>query len=183
MMVRLTSSKPRKSAREYAIDCLSRRALSHCELEARLCARGYEGSEIKAVMDKMEKWGYLDDRELALMVAENRLKRYSRRRVLQDLQNRGLESQVIEQVLELTYSRDNELQQCLTLAERWWVQESKRWEQNNQVKKVKKTIPRELWLQQRVAQKLVRRGYPLDMVKNVLYRIQTLIDEHGAADV
>jgi regulatory protein len=177
MMVRLTSSKPLKSAREYAVDCLSRRALTHHELKTRLQEKGYENSEVNDVLEKMEKLGYLNDQELALTVSESRLKRYSRRRVLQDLQNRGLVPQVIEQAMESTYSRDDELQQCLILAKRWWIQESRHWERRIQEKDSKRSVPRELWLQQKVARKLVQRGYPSDMVRNVLYQIQTKGDE------
>ncbi|MDR3540140.1 MAG: RecX family transcriptional regulator [Desulfosporosinus sp.] len=173
MMVRWTSSKPLKSAREVALDCLSRRALTHYELEARLREKGYESSEVNEVLEKMEKLGYLNDQELALTVSQNRLKRYSRRRVLQDLQNRGLVPQVIEQALGLTYSSDEEFQQCLTLAKRWWVQEGKRWEQRIQEQYLDKALPRQLSLQQKIARKLVQRGYPSDMVRNVLYQIRT----------
>ena len=173
-MVRLTSSKPLKSAREVAVNCLSRRALTHYELETRLKEKGYESSEVNEVLEKMEKLGYLNDQELALTVSQNRLKRYSRRRVLQDLQNRGLVPQVIEQALGSTYSSDDEFQQCLTLAKRWWVQEGKRWDQRIHQDRTKKFLPRELSLQQKVARKLLQRGYPSDMVRNVLYQIHSI---------
>ena len=173
-MVRLTSSKPLKSAREVALDCLSRRALTRYELEIRLKEKGYESSEVNEVLGKMEKLGYLNDQELALTVSQNRLKRYSRRRVLQDLQNRGLDPQVVEQALGSTYSSDDEFQQCLTLAKRWWAQEGKRWDQRIDHDRAKKSLPRDLSLQQKVARKLVQRGYPSDMVRNVLNQIQTI---------
>ncbi|MDR3584873.1 MAG: RecX family transcriptional regulator [Desulfosporosinus sp.] len=175
MMVHLTNSKPLKSAQEVAVDCLSRRPLTHYELETRLKEKGYQSLEVKEVLEKMAKLGYLNDQDLALTVSQSRLKRYSQRRVRQDLQNRGLEPHVIEQALELTYSSDDEFQQCLTLAERWWLQESKRWEQRvqDQNKDTRTALPRQLLLQQKVARKLVQRGYPSDMVRNVLYQIQT----------
>jgi len=173
-MVPLTNSKPRKSAREVALDSLSRRALTHYELETRLKEKGYESSEINEVLVKMQKLGYLNDQELALTVSQNRLKRYSRRRVLQDLQNRGLELQVVEKALEATYSGDDEWRQCLTLAKQWWLQEGKRWDQRLHQDSTKKSLPRELSLQQKVARKLIQRGYPSDMVRNVLYKIQTM---------
>jgi len=172
-MVRVTSSKHIKSAREVALDCLSRRALTHYELETRLKEKGYESSEVNDLLENMKKLGYLNDQELALTVSQNRLKRYSRRRVLLDLQNRGFEPQVVEQALEFTYSSDAEIQQCLTLAKRWWVQEGKRWDQKNCRDSTKKLLPRELSLQQKIARKLVQRGYPSDMVRSVLYQIQT----------
>jgi len=174
MMVRLTSSKSLKSAWVVAVDCLSRRSMTHYELETRLLEKGFNNSEVNEVLIKMEKYGYLNDQELALTVAQNRLKRYSRRRVLQDLENRGLVPQVIDQALESTYSSDAEFQQCLALAKRWWAQESKRWEQRIQEKQAHKSVPRELWLRQKVARKLVQRGYPSDMVRNVLYQIQSM---------
>ncbi|MHB8076146.1 regulatory protein RecX [Desulfosporosinus fructosivorans] len=175
-MIPLTSSKPLKSAREVALDCLSRRALTHYELETRLKGKGYESSEVNEVLEKMEKLGYLNDQELALTVAQNRLKRYSQRRVLQDLQNRGLAPQVVEHALESSYSSDVEFQQCLTLAKRWWAQEGTRWDQRiRHQETTKKALPRELSLQQKVARKLIQRGYTSDMVRNVL---QTIINEN-----
>ncbi|TGE35214.1 regulatory protein RecX [Desulfosporosinus fructosivorans] len=174
-MIPLTNSKPLKSAREVALDCLSRRALTHYELETRLKGKGYESSEVNEVLEKMEKLGYLNDQELALTVAQNRLKRYSQRRVLQDLQNRGLAPQVVEHALESSYSSDAEFQQCVTLARRWCAQEGTRWDQRIRYQETtKKALPRELSLQQKVARKLIQRGYTSDMVRNVL---QTIINE------
>ena len=176
-MVRLTSSKPLKSAREVALNCLSRRALTHHELKSRLQEKSYESSKVNEVLEKMERLGYLNDEELALTVAQSRLKRYSRRRVLQDLQNRGLVPQVIEQALESTYSSDDEFLQCLTLGKQWWDQEGKRWDRRISQDSTKKSLPRELSLQQKVARKLVQRGYPSDMVRSVLYQIHSLNTE------
>lgn len=173
-MNRLTISKSLKSAMEVAVDCLSRRALTHYELETRLREKGFETSEIHRVLARLEELGYLNDQELALTVAQNRLKRYSRRRVLQDLKNRGLAPQLIEQALGSTYSSEDELQQCLTYAKRWWIQEGKRWEQRVHAEQTKRSAPRELWLQQKVSRKLAQRGYPSDMIWNVLSQIQII---------
>lgn len=157
---------------EAALDCVSRRALSQHELEKRLREKGYESSEITVVSVKLQEWGYLNDQELAVMYSKSRLKRYSRLRVQQDMKNRGLVPRLIEQALEETYSKEEEFKQCLILAERWWVQEGKRWEHKNLAKNTKRTIPRELWLQQKITGKLIQRGYPSDIVRNVLSHIQ-----------
>ena len=169
----MTRSKPSKSAREVALNCLTRRALTHYELETRLKQKGYESTEVDEVLEKMEKIGYLNDQELALTISQNRLKRYSRRRVLQDLQNRGLGPEAVEQALELTYSSEAEFQQCLTLAKQWWVREGQRWDRLIQQDRAKKPLPRELALQQKVVRKLVQRGYPTEMVRHVLSHLQT----------
>lgn len=169
--VRLTNSKSPRSAWEVAVDCLSRRALTHYELETRLEKKGFESTDIDRVLTKLEEFGYLNDQELALTYSKSRLKRYSRRRVLHDLQNRGVVPQLIEQALGETYSSDEEFQQCLSFAKRWWGQEGKRWEQRN-TEKTNRSVPRELWLQQKVARRLTQRGYPSDMVRSVLYEIR-----------
>lgn len=176
-MIRLTRSKPSRSAREVALDCLARRALTYCELETRLKEKGYESTEINGVLERLLELGYLNDQELALTFSKDRLKRYSRRRVQQDLRNRGLEPELIEQALGSTYSSDDELQQCLAVAKRWWAQEGKRWEQRIHQDRTQKSLPRELSLQQKVARKLVQRGYPSDMVRYVLYQLQTINNE------
>lgn len=139
--------------------------------------KGYESTEVEGVLKRLLEMGYLNDQELALTFSKNRLQRYSRRRVQQDLRNRGIEPELIEQALGSTYSGDDELLQCLTLAKRWCVQEGKRWDQRVHQDKTKKTLPRELWLQQKIARKLVQRGYPSIMVQNVLYQIQTINNE------
>lgn len=176
-MIRLTKSRPTKSAREVAVDCLARRALSYCELETRLTEKGFESAEVEGVLKRLLEMGYLNDQELAITFSKGRLQRYSRRRVQQDLRNRGIEPELIEQALGSTFSSDEELLQCLALAKRWWVQEGKRWEERVHQDKTKKYLPRELWLQQKIARKLVQRGYPSIVVQNVLYQIQTIHNE------
>lgn len=164
----MTKSKLPKSAMVVAVDCLSRRSMTHHELETRLQEKGFESSEIEKVLDRLQKLGYLNDQDFALMYSESRLKQYSRRRVQQDMKNRGLSPQLIEQTLESTYSSAMEYEQCLALAKRWWIQEGKRWEQRRESDHAKRTVPRELWIQQKVARKLIQRGYPTEFVWKVL---------------
>lgn len=170
-MVRLTKSNTPKSAMEIAINCLSRRSMTHFELESRLKEKGCEDSEINKTMLRLEEWGYLNDQELALTVCQSRLKRYSRRRVINDLHKRGLSPQLIEQALESNYVSKDEYQQCLSLAERWWTDEEKRWEQGLQSGRIKKPMTQKIWLMQKVSRKLVQRGYPSDMIRSALSQI------------
>ena len=156
------------------MNCLTRRALTHHELETRLLKKGYDSSEVHEVLEKMEKIGYLNDQELALTVSQNRLKRYSKRRVLQDLQNRGLVAQVVDEAMAATYSSAAECQQCLNLAKQWWMREGQRWDRTLQQDAPKKSLPRDLAIQQKVARKLIQRGYPSEMVRNVLSQLQTI---------
>lgn len=158
-----------------AVDCLSRRSMTHYELETRLQEKGFESTEIKGVMDRLIKLGYLNDQEFAMMYSRSRLKRYSRRRVEQDMKNRGLGPHLIDQALESTYSSDDEYLQCLALGKQWWVQEGKRWQKRNEAELTKQFIPRELWIQQKVGRKLIQRGYPTELVWKALNNLDTLL--------
>ncbi|WP_047808317.1 regulatory protein RecX [Desulfosporosinus acididurans] len=171
-MILLRNNQSPKSAWEAALDSLSRRALTKRELETRLNDKGYESSQIQSVIDKLLGYGYLNDRELALTYAKSRLHRYSRRRVTMDMRNRGIASDLIEQVLEEVYSWDEEAKLCLALAQKWRVQEEQRWEEKALKDSEKKTVPQELWVQQRVVRKLIQRGYPSDIVQNVLAKMR-----------
>lgn len=173
MMIHLTKFNPPKSAMVIAVDCLSRRSMTHYELEMRLQEKGFESSEIKGVIDRLVKLGYLNDQEFALMYSRNRLKRYSRRRVEQDMKNRGLGPHLIEQALESTYSVDDEYHQCLKLGKQWWVQEGKCWEKRNEAEPAKEFFPRELWIQQKVGRKLIQRGYSTELVWKALKSLKT----------
>ncbi len=156
------------------MDCLSRRALTNHELETRLSDKGFEIEEIHKAMHKLENYGYLNDQELALNYSKGRLKRYSRRRVIADMQNRGIAPHLIEQVLGEVYSRDEESQQCLSLARKWWAQEEQHWEEKVSKETNRKFVPVKLWVQQKVARKLMQRGYSSDMVRDVIAEIQSL---------
>ncbi|AFM42112.1 hypothetical protein Desaci_3211 [Desulfosporosinus acidiphilus SJ4] len=180
-MVPLTKNKPKKSAWEAALDSLSRRALTNCELETRLTEKGYENQEIEKVIAKLTDYGYLNDQELALNYSKSRLKRYSRRRVISDMKNRGIAGTLIEQVLQEVYSGDEESKLCLALAQRWWAQEEQRWEEKTSKDPDKKSPPVELWVRQRVARKLLQRGYPSEMVRNVIMEMRIESSHLGQA--
>lgn len=164
----MKSSKPGKSANEAALDSLSRRALTCSELETRLKNKGYADGEVKPVVAKLLEWGYLNDQELALAYCQNRLKRFSRRRVHRDLFNRGVASELIEQALEAAYSSADEYRQCSALAEQWRRQEESSWEHMNSTAETRPKIPRDLRIRQRVFRKLAQRGYSSEMIRSVL---------------
>lgn len=177
----MTKAKTGKSAWVLLLEQLSRRSLTGYELETRLRARNYPSQEVQAALEKAEQLGYLDDRELALAFAQSRLKRYSRCRVRQDLQRRGIDGQIVEEVLAAVYSEEEEFQQCLALAERWWLLAGQRKEMSDDNGKneignrryiEQAEISGEFVQQQKVAGKLRQRGYSCEMVRKALREIQ-----------
>ena len=177
-MICLTSKpKPPKSAWESALDSLSRRELTRHELERRLTDKGFAGEDVEAALLKVTDYGYLNDREVALNYSQSRLKRHSRRQVILDMQKRGLTADLIEQTLKEVYSRDEESRQCSELARKWWAQEEKHWTDKSAKAAPGQILPRKLWVQQRVAQKLRQRGYPSEMIRSVLWEAGSAEDD------
>lgn len=157
-----------KSALDTALTFLSKRALTHYELKMRLEKKGYSEDEISEAMERVEGWGYINDQAYALSFSQSKLLVWSRKRVQQELLRRGINSSIIEDVLDQVFKVEQELSQCLNLAQKMWAQEAKRWETSYQFKKTYAKIPRELFLKQKIGQKLAQKGYPLNVIHQVL---------------
>lgn len=161
-----------KSALDTALTFLSRRSLTRYELQIRLEKKEYSEEEISEAMRRVEGWGYINDRALALSFSQSKLMTYSRRRVRQELLKRGIPSTIIEEVLEQVFLPKQEFEQCADLANKLWSLEAKRWENSYQYKKTYAKIPRTLFLNQKVGQKLVQKGYPMEVIRRVLEDLQ-----------
>ncbi|HVJ50512.1 regulatory protein RecX [Desulfitobacterium sp.] len=157
-----------KSALDTALTYLSRRALTHYELKLRLEKKEYSETEIQEAMERVEGWGYVNDQVLALSFAQTKLVSSSRKRVKQELLRRGVAPLLVEEALEQVFEPAQELSQCLDLAKKMWTQEGKRWETSYQYKKTYAHFPRELFLKQKIGQKLAQKGYPLEVISRVL---------------
>ena len=122
-MLRSPSGPASGSARtcyQKALDLLARRAHFRRELESKLRQRGYEESEIEAVLARLEELGYLDDTATAGQWLEERARQggWGRRRLRAELVRRGADSDLAAAVLDRVLPEDDpaELQ---TAVGRW----------------------------------------------------------------
>lgn len=157
-----------KSALDTALTCLSKRALTYFELKIRLEKKGYSEEEINEAMERVEGWGYINDQAYALSFSQSKLSSWSRKRVQQELLRRGVSLIVIEDVLDQVFQTEQELSQCRNLAQKMWIQQVKRWETSYQFKKTYAKLPRDLFLKQKIGQKLAQKGYPLNVIQQAL---------------
>lgn len=160
-----------KSALDTALTYLSRRALTHYELEIRLEKKGYSKAERQEAMERVESWGYVDDRALAFSFAQARLMSSSQKRVKQELLRRGIAPLLVEEVLEDVFEPEQELSQCINYAKKMWTQEERRWETSYQFKKSYVHISRENFIKQKIGQKLVQKGYSLEVIYQAFDRL------------
>lgn len=154
-----------KKALEAALDALSRRALTLWEIEQRLEGKGYPREEISEAIQRLEEWGYLDDRRLALDYCQVRVRGQSRLRLRQGLRRRGVDQTVINEVLAGVFTEEQELEQCLELARKLFQQENKKATPRSGQQKGGMAVPSP---RQKVGAKLLQRGYPMDVVVKAL---------------
>jgi len=90
-----------RKLRERALDLLSRRDHSRSELRSKLLQKGGSADEIEPLLDELEECRYLDDVRFAENFVRYRAgKAWGRIRYRQELLQRGVDSQVVSQVLQ-----------------------------------------------------------------------------------
>ena len=89
-----------RRAYNKAVDLLSRRDHSRKELLDKLRQKGYGEYAVEAI-EKLADYGYIDDRRFARIFAEEliRLKSYGKKRVEQELYRKGVERDIICEVI------------------------------------------------------------------------------------
>ncbi len=89
-----------RRAYNKAVDLLSRRDHSKKELIEKLRQKGH-GEYAFAAIEKLEGYGYIDDRRFAFNFADEliRLKSYGKKRVEQELYRKGVERDIISEVI------------------------------------------------------------------------------------
>ncbi len=97
-------------AKQQAYRFLAYRSQTSSELRDRLHRKGYTAGVIEKVLRELEAEGYVDDRKFALEWARYRLqsKPLGRRRLVWELQRRGLPSESVGEVLREVYAEFDE---------------------------------------------------------------------------
>ena len=91
-----------------AADLLSRRDHSSKELLQKLRQKGYSEGAEKAV-ERLSDLGYIDDRRFAERYADElrRIKKYGKRRIKDELYRKGIDSEIIDEIVsEMEFDND-----------------------------------------------------------------------------
>ena len=103
-----------RRAYNKAIDLLSRRDHSKKELVEKLRQKGH-GEFATAAVERLEGYGYLDDRRFAFTFADEliRLRAYGKKRVEQELYRKGVDREIISEVIEECDYPSDKLQELI----------------------------------------------------------------------
>lgn len=154
-----------QKALDLAVKYLSFKARTEYEIREYLLKKKLDDSVVAAVMAKLKDYRYIDDEAyLKNYLETNRLvNRYGSRRMVQDLKKRGLEEPLLLTLKDL-YPEEMELRCCEAVA-----------------RKSLTSLQNQTALQKRkkLYDKLMRMGYPTEMVREVLGH---LIAEEAASE-
>lgn len=140
-------------AREYALRLLEYRERSEQEIKERMARKNYNERLIKSTIKSLKNHNLVNDRRFARMWAESCLRRsYGRWKVQADLNKKGIDREIVEEVLRESYSKVDEVQIALALIQKKWPF----------LKEEKNTLLR------RVSDFLKRRGFPFEVIAEVI---------------
>jgi len=126
------------------------------EIKMRMRQKGYEEKLIEKVVKYLKDRNLINDKRFTRLWAESRLKKgYGSWRIQSELEQKGVNREMADEILKDLYSGINEVQIALDLVEK------KRW--------VSKEPQR---LTERVSNLLRRRGFSFEVISNVVEEIQ-----------
>jgi regulatory protein len=154
-----------KAARLAAFDLLARKSWSGRELTRRLRRRGAPAEIARAVVADLVARGYVDDRAFARWWAEARARgrRVGSRRLRQELAAKGIPREMAEAAIAAAFEEVGEADRALQAGRR-------------RLPALRRGPPARV--PARLADYLLRRGYPASAVRHV---VRTLLAEHDAA--
>jgi regulatory protein len=140
--------------RERAVRLLAVRARGREELRRRLRRHAYPEEEIAACLAELDARGYLDDRAFADAFVRDRMRFHprSRRQLLAELRNRGVDADIAEAAVAAGSPPDAELELARQVAARWTPRPGEE--------------PRAA--RRRLTGRLARRGFPGSLVRQVV---------------
>lgn len=142
-----------------AADLLSRRDHSEKELIIKLKQKGFQDEAADAV-EKLKYYGYVDDSRFAQSFAKElqRVKKYGKRRIEQELYKKGISKDIISEALESLVFEESELVDLIE-------------------KKYKRYLTDEKGRQKTVAA-LMRKGYSYGEIKDALNALSNSEEEN-----
>lgn len=140
----------RESLEKYLMNLLSRGAYTRLELERKLAQRTGDTAVIAALLDTFEDAGYVDDALYARLFVESHLD-WSRRRLMDELQRRGISRGAARLMVDEMVDEEVELERIYELAHDWLNQGIET---------------------HRIAGRLLRRGFPQGAVTRVFDELE-----------
>lgn len=148
----------KEKSRTYVLRLLTIRQRSKKEIFDKLKSKNYNEETIIAILDELEKSGLIDDRKFSLSFVRSRVdtKPSGRNLLRMQLISKGIDKDLINEVIEEIFSDRKEEDLAYDLA-------TKRWKQYSKLDKIKGT--------RRLYSFLVRRGFNYEIAGKSVKRL------------
>lgn len=152
---KITSQEELNKGQAYALMLLSYRERSLREIRMRMRQKGYEEKLIEKVMKYLKDRNLINDKRFTRLWAESRIKKgYGSWRIQSELEQKGVNREMADEILKDLYSGIDEVQVALDLVKKkkWLLKEPQR-------------------LTEHVSNLLRRRGFSFEVISNVVEKI------------
>ena len=152
---KITSQEELNKGQAYALMLLGYRERSLREIRMRMRQKGYEEKLIEKVMKYLKDRNLINDKRFTRLWAESRIKKgYGSWRIQSELEQKGVNREMADEILKDLYSGIDEVQVALDLVKkkRWLLKEPQR-------------------LTEHVSNLLRRRGFSFEVISNVVEKI------------
>jgi len=148
-------SKELTKARNAAYRFLTYRPRSRAEIEAKLHEKEFDDAIIEAVLADLARLGYVNDLQFAREWTRSRirLRGFGRRRIGQELKNKGIGRELIQEVFAEVFSEETEIETAKRVAGKKLV--------------MMESLDRET-RRRRLAGFLERKGFSFEIIRTVL---------------
>lgn len=151
----ITSQEEFNKAQAYALMLLGYRERSLREIKMRMRQKGYEEKLVEKVVKYLKDRNLINDKRFTQLWAESRIKKgYGRWRIQSELEQKGVNREIGDEILKDLYSGIDEVQVALDLVEK------KRWVSKEPLR-----------FTERVSNLLRRRGFSFEVISDVVEKI------------
>ncbi len=144
-------------ARETALRILTYREHSITELKRKLQRKGYNEEILQILLNRLEEVNLLNNTRFAQLWIENRKRKgtYGRKRIIQELKQKGISISIINKLLETEFDYETELELAIKQAQK-------------KLNIIKKREHNKLKQHSKLYNFLIRRGFDGEIVSKVI---------------
>lgn len=142
----------------FAMHFLTARKRSEKEVSVKMKQKGYEEDLIEHTLIKLREFGYIDDKDFTQSLINDRrnLKKVGKRLLVQELRMKGIDTEIIEELVSESATDDSEYENALALA-------------GKKAENLSGEDPRSI--KNKLYQFLLRKGYSSNIITRVLRQL------------
>lgn len=144
-----------KRAKKRVLHLLEKMARSEAQIRVKLRQNHYTDDVINDAIEYAKKFGYIDDHNYARSYGQMKMAQKSKKELYFGLLSKGIEKEIITEVLEELYMAEDESELIIKLIRK-------------KMNKVHSTDPKEI---QKINGFLMRKGFPYDQIKEAMEKI------------